>query len=55
MPFAHTMEVVYNTKFNTGKLEQNLFRHDYNSCQLPDLQTQFFIFSIKKKKRITWG
>jgi len=55
LPFTHTMEVVYYIKFNIGKLELNLVMHDYNSCQLPDLQTQFFIFSIKEKKENNMG
>jgi len=46
LPCTHTMEVVYYIKFNVGKLEQNLVRHDYNSRQVSDIQTQFFIFNI---------
>jgi hypothetical protein len=50
LPCTHTTEFVYYIKFNVGKLEQNFVRHDYNSRQLPDLQTQFFSIQYLKKE-----
>jgi len=50
LPRTHTIEVVCYIQFNVRKLEQNLVRHDYNSCQLLHLQTQFFLYLIFIKR-----
>ena len=50
LPCTCAMEVVYYIKFNVGKLEQNFVRHDYNSCQLPDLQTRILYIQYLKKE-----
>jgi len=45
--YAHThihtpvMETVYYIKLNMDKSEQELIRHDNNTCQRSDLQFQF--------------
>jgi hypothetical protein len=51
----YIMEIVFCVEMNIGRLEQNSFRHNYNTRHSSDVQSQFFRIDIFKQCIISMG